>query len=123
MSCLFNSLGALVGEAPHAVRLRICDWLVSDPEIMEDLSASVVISVESGGRQDLSGYVARMRSPATWGGAIEIRSFVHLWRRPVRVWVIRGRRWIEFPLPAGVEATGAECRLSWTGGHYTPIRG
>jgi hypothetical protein len=121
MSCLFNSFGALTGEGPQVIRGRICDWLLTDPAIMDDLSASTVVAIESG--RSLSDYVARMRSPATWGGAIEIRAFVRLWRRPVRVWAIRGRRWIEFPLDAGSEAAGAECRLSWTGGHYTPIRG
>jgi hypothetical protein len=120
MSCLFNSLGALIGENPQAIRGRICDWLATDPAIIEDLSASIVIAIES--RQMLAHYVSRMRSPATWGGAIEIRSFVRLWQRPVRVWAIRARRWIEFPLDAGVTATGPECRLSWTGGHYEPIR-
>jgi hypothetical protein len=118
MSCLFNSFGRLVGEPPQAIRGRICDWLATDPALMEDLSASVVVAVESG--LDLPRYVARMRSPATWGGAIEIRAFVHLWRRPVRIWAIRGRRWIEFPLAA--DAAGAECKLSWTGGHYEPMR-
>jgi hypothetical protein len=120
MSCLFNSLGALVGENPQAIRGRICDWLTGDPALMEDLSASIVVSVESG--KILESYVERMRSPATWGGAIEIRSFVQLWRRPVRVWAIRSRRWIEFPLAVGVEAAGSECCLSWTGWHYEPMR-
>ena len=123
MSCLFNSFGRLVGEPPQAIRGRICDWLATDPALLDDLSASAVVAFEGGARAlDLSGYVARMRSPATWGGAIEIRAFVRLWRRPVRVWAIRGRRWIEFPLDAGVEAAGAECKLSWTGGHYEPMR-
>jgi hypothetical protein len=117
MSCLFNSLGRLVGESPTVVRSRICDWLAGDPELMSDLSASSVVLFESGAA--LPAYVARMRSPATWGGAIEIRAFVQIWRRPVRVWAIRARRWIEFPLEG---ATGAECRLSWTGGHYEPMR-
>ena len=82
---------------------------------MEDLSASVVIQIES--RQALEPYVARMRSASTWGGAIEIRAFVQLWKRPVKVWAIRGRRWIEFPCSDG----GPECKLSWTGGHYEPM--
>ncbi len=119
MSCLFNSFGRIVGENPQAIRGRICDWLIADPALLDDLSASAVVLFESG--MELPGYVARMRSPATWGGAIEIRAFVRIWRRPVRVWAIRGRRWIEFQLDAGVEAAGAECKLSWTGGHYEPI--
>lgn len=117
MSCLFNSLSYFVREPPQAIRGRICDYLAADPALMDDLSASVVVALENG--HALAPYVARMRSPATWGGAIEIRAFVQLWRRPVRVWVIRQRRWIEFPC---LEAAGPECRLSWTGGHYEPMR-
>jgi hypothetical protein len=120
MSCLFNSLGALIGEAPQAIRLRICDWLAADPPLQEDLSASEVVQIESG--LLLSPYIARMRSPATWGGAIEIRAFVKLWKRPVRIFVLRTRRWIEFPLETGVDAAGPECKISWTGGHYEPMR-
>jgi hypothetical protein len=121
MSCLFNSFGRIVGENPQAIRGRICDWLIADPALLDDLSASAVVAFEGRGGLNLPAYVARMRSPATWGGAIEIRAFVRIWRRPVRVWAIRGRRWIEFPLDTGVEAAGAECKLSWSGGHYAPI--
>ena len=117
MSCLFNSFSALVGEPAQGIRGRICDWLATDPAIMDDLPTSMVVSIESG--QELPAYVARMRSPATWGGAIEIRAFVKLWKRPVRVWAIRTRRWIEFPCS---DAAGPECKISWTGGHYEPMR-
>jgi len=115
MSCLFNSLSALIGEPAQEIRQKICDWLTTNPALLEDLSASVVVEVESG--LPLDRYVDRMRSSGTWGGAIEIRAFVQLWKRPVRVWVIRTRRWIEFPFPEGVE-----CKISWTGGHYEAIR-
>jgi hypothetical protein len=115
MSCLFNSFSALVGEPAQGIRAKICDWLATDPLLMEDMSASVVALIESG--QPLNQYVARMRSSSTWGGAIEIRAFVHLWKRPVKVWAIRYKRWIEFPC-----SSGSECRLSWSGGHYEPMR-
>ena len=108
-------MSALVGEPATVIRAKICDWLATDPALLDDLSASTVTLIESG--QELGPYVQRMRSQATWGGAIEIRAFVHLWIRPVRVWVIRTRRWIEFPS----EGTGAECKFSWTGGHYEPM--
>jgi hypothetical protein len=95
---------------------------------MEDLSASLVIQIESG--QPLDRYVANMRSVNTWGGAIEIRAFVQLWKRPVRVLVLRARprRWIEFPYSVAdasgklVETLENDCKISWTGGHYEPIR-
>jgi hypothetical protein len=118
MSCLFNSLSALIGEPAQGIRLRICDWLATDPAIMDDLPTSMVVSIESG--KELPAYVAHMRSPSTWGGAIEIRAFVKLWKRPVRVWAIRTRRWIEFPCSDA--AVGSECKISWTGGHYEPMR-
>ena len=120
MSCLFNSLSAFVKESPQVIRGRICDFLATDPALLDDLSASLVISIESG--KQLGPYVATMRSPSTWGGAIEIRAFVQLWRRPVKVYVIRTRRWIEFAYTAASPALGPECKISWTGGHYEPIR-
>lgn len=116
MSCLFNSFSALVGQPAQEIRGKLCDWLATDPLLMDDLSASAVAFIESG--QPLDTYVARMRSSSTWGGAIEIRAFVQLWKRPVRVWAIRSKRWIEFPCIDG----GSECRLSWTGGHYEPMQ-
>jgi len=116
MSCLFNSLSALVGEPPQQIRGKICDWLATDPLMMEDASASQVVVIDSG--KELSPYVAHMRLPSTWGGAIEIRAFVSMWKRPVRVWVIRTKRWIEFPS----EGAGEECKLSWSGGHYEPMK-
>ena len=111
MSCLFNSFSKIVSEPSQSIRAKICDWLATDPALMDDLSASTVVLVESG--RPLADYVQQMRSMNTWGGAIEIRAFVQLWKRPVKVWAIRGRRWIEFPC-----SEGQECRISWTGGHY-----
>ena len=112
MSCLFNSFSRIVGESPQSIRARICDWLATDPVMMDDVSASAVVLVES--KKPLDAYVQEMRSVHTWGGAIEIRAFVTLWKRPVNVWAIRTRRWIEFPCADG----GELCKLSWTGGHY-----
>jgi len=115
MSCLFNSFSRIVGEAAPTIRSRICDWLATNPVLSEDMQAADAIMIESG--LSLDRYVERMRSAHTWGGAIEIRAFVQLWKRPVRVQVIRTGRWIEFPCVNG----GAECRISWTGGHYEAI--
>ena len=114
MSCLFNSFSAIVGEPSDVIRSRICDWLATNPVLSEDMQAVEAVMVESG--LPLDSYVERMRSAHTWGGAIEIRAFVQLWKRPVRVRVIRTGRWIEFPC-----ADGADCCISWTGGHYEPI--
>ncbi|NBR60227.1 MAG: hypothetical protein EBT86_01010 [Actinobacteria bacterium] len=116
MSCLFNSLSRLIGEPPQQIRLKICDYLENNPALYEDLSASLAIHIEK--QLELPAYIQQMRSPSTWGGAIEIRSFVNLWRRPVKVWAIRQKRWIEFPCENSI---GPECKLSWSGGHYEPM--
>lgn len=121
MSCLFNSLSRLVGEPAHTIRMKICDYLVTDPSLYDDLSASLAVSIEK--NMNLSTYVQQMRSPSTWGGAIEIRSFVNLWKRPVKVWVIRQKRWIEFPYRSNQDnnENKNECKISWNGGHYEPL--
>lgn len=116
MSCLFNSLSRLTGESAQQIRLKICDYLINDPALYEDLSASLAVSIEK--KMELPVYIQKMRSPSTWGGAIEIRAFVNLWQRPVKVWAILQKRWIEFPCQ---NPTGPECKISWSGGHYEPI--
>ena len=115
MSCLFNSFAALTEDNSGAIRSKICDWLATDPVLGSDIRASDASMIESG--LPLDRYVERMRSTNTWGGAIEIRAFVELWKRPVRVWVTRTRRWIEFPY-----SEGEECKISWSGGHYEAMK-
>ncbi len=114
MSCLFNSLSHFYGESSESIRGRICDYLSTNPALYDDMDAATAALVESG--LPLDRYVERMRSMGTWGGAIEIRAAVQLWQRPVRVWAIRYKRWIEFPW-----TSGDVCCLSWTGGHYEPM--
>ena len=115
MSCLFNSLSYFVGLDSPSIRARICDWLATDPLLIDDMSASAVVMMESG--MELGPYVEKMRWCGTWGGAIEIRAFVQIWRRPVHVKVVGTGRWIEFSCEEG-----EICRLEWTGGHYEPVR-
>lgn len=81
MSCLFNSLSRHTGEPSQQIRLKICDYLSTDPQLYDDLSASLAVKIETG--KELAAYIQQMRSPSTWGGAIEIRAFVKLWKRPV----------------------------------------
>lgn len=117
MSCLFNSLAAFSSDPPQEIRRKICEFLATNAALYEDLTAEIAILFETG--QTLATYVQRMRSPSTWGGAIEIRSYVLLWKKPVKVWDIRQRRWIEFPYNDSMENSVA---ILWTGGHYEPMR-
>jgi hypothetical protein len=116
MSCLFHSLSRIIGEDNYQIRQKICNYLQTNP-ILYDISASLAIQIESG--KNLTDYVSTMRSRSTWGGAIEIRAFVELWKRPVRVLVLSTRKWIEFPYDG--DCSNNVCKISWNGGHYEPI--
>lgn len=117
MSCLFNSMSRLFPGAPNPqeIRNKICDYLAANPTII-DLSMSDIIQAD-GSSPDLQSYVQRMRSPSTWGGAIEIAAASQLWNCSFQVKVERTGNWIEFIHP---EAQ-ATYNLSWTGGHYEPL--
>jgi hypothetical protein len=69
-------------------------------------------------------YIAKMRSPSTWGGAIEIQAACNLWGLRIVVRNLCGRDrtrpHIEF-LPA-VASHDRTIELEWSGGHYEPVR-
>jgi hypothetical protein len=67
-----------------------------------------------------------MRSPCTWGGAIEIQAACAIWNARIVVRDIRScqKQTIEF-LPVTNDATNAPDKtftLEWSGGHYEPVR-
>ena len=76
-------------------------------------------------------YISAMRSPCTWGGAIEIQAACNIWNARIVVHDIRsGHRHgpgqghgqtIEF-LPVSTNAADKTFELEWSGGHYEPVR-
>jgi hypothetical protein len=116
MSCLFDSLSKFLNGVPSSMlRMRICDFLSTNPLLMEDLKAEDVIKHETG--MTLAVYVCNMRMPSTMGGAIEIKAFAKLFR--VNVWVdsLPNKKVIEF-----IEDPQLSwCHLKWTGGHFDPV--
>lgn len=74
---------------------------------------SAIIQID-GSSPNLESYIQRMRSPCTWGGAIEIAAASQLWNCSFQVKVERTGAWIEF-LKDESEQT---YKLSWSGGHY-----
>jgi hypothetical protein len=117
MSCLFNSMSRLfpTNENPQEIRNKICDYLAANPHTQMGLSVSEIIHTDSG--SDINTYVQQMRSPCTWGGAIEIAAATELWSCSFYVKVERTGKWIEFLK----EGTTTKYGLSWTGGHYEPL--
>lgn len=143
MSCLFRALSAHIsGVSTDGLRQKICDHLAGDPSISgvpvsfwvwadksranEDYTAYV-------GRRHLQQYVNEMRRSNTWGGAIEIISFCHLFRARIRVYDIRRRRGHDISKAIHFEPKSADISsdedvtnwpmyaIEWSGGHYEPV--
>lgn len=73
---------------------------------------------------DRPNYIAQMRNPSVWGGAIEIQAACNIWKAKVIVENRRDHRGagaqpIEF-VPVSAHVTKI-MRIYWTGGHYEPI--
>jgi hypothetical protein len=85
MSCLFNSLSTFVSVSPEKLREDICNFIEANSKaLLPGLDEKVLLG------SDLKKYVAAMRQPGTWGGAIEIQAFCQMYNAEVRVTNIRG---------------------------------
>lgn len=85
MSCLFNSLSAFVSVSPQKLRDEICDYIEANPtSLLPGLDEKILLGT------DMNRYVAAMRQPGTWGGAIEIQAFCQLYDAEVHVTNLRG---------------------------------
>jgi hypothetical protein len=128
MSCLFNSLSRFTpGVSSSELRQKICDYLASDS--LGQVNIPGTCSVESSEikpsdvakleNMTLEQYIAKMRLPSTWGGALEIAVFIRLFNMDVEVVNIRDRNQknIEFVVSGNTK----KVRISWNGGHYEPI--
>lgn len=132
MSCLFNSLSHFIPQTdPQAIRARICDYLQSNSPIIDGMATHDVLQLDSLTTPDQ--YIGAMRSPSTWGGAIEIQAACAIWNARIVVHDIRKgnsqgqEQTIEF-LPVSndtINATNSPDKtftLEWSGGHYEPVR-
>jgi hypothetical protein len=131
MSCLFNSLSHFIPQTdPQAIRARICDYLQANLPIIDGMATHDVLQLDSSTSPDQ--YIGAMRSPSTWGGAIEIQAACAIWNARIVVHDIRSGhgQTIEF-LPVSNDATDATnatnspdktFELEWSGGHYEPVR-
>jgi hypothetical protein len=119
MSCLFNSLSFFIQKDSNEIRQLICDYLKENKPIIEGMETSEVVQFEN---NNVDNYIQNMRSPSTWGGAIEIQCACNIWNLRINVLNYRERnnKTIEFiPLNKNIERT---INIYWTGGHYEPIR-
>jgi len=120
MSCLFNSLSHFIPQTdPQAIRQRICDYLQANSPIIDGMNTHDVLQLDSSSDQ----YIDAMRSPSTWGGAIEIQATCNIWNARIMVHDIRTGhgQTIEF-LPVSTILPDKTFELEWSGGHYEPIK-
>ena len=118
MSCLFNSLSHFINLSSNRIRQMVCDYLEQNKPIIDGIETHEVLKFEC------SNYIARMRSTATWGGAIEIQCACNIWNSKINVFNYRDRRGhakpIEFLPMSGTFMS--VMNLYWTGSHYEPLR-
>ena len=119
MSCLFKSLAHFVvnndSDGPpdeHEIRRLICDYLQTNPIVLDDLKVSDCIW-EKG--MALDKYVRCMRSPETWGGSLEIKAFADMFKTQITVIGPGGPSVYH---PRGT--TLSEITLIYNGQHYEP---
>ena len=115
MSCLFNSIGGLLGIHGSEVRNSICDYLESGKPLITGVKTEDILRLDT----DIPNYVKTMRSSSTWGGAIEIRAACNLYQMRVVLKTGSGQN-IEF-LPTHGSTINRTLFLNWNGNHYERI--
>ena len=119
MSCLLNSMSHFLPISSGQIRSDICGYLAANRPLIEGIETRQILEMDAGPE-----YITKMRSPSTWGGAIEIQAACNLWglRIVVRNICRRDRMQpnIEF-LPV-VGCSERTIELEWSGGHYEPVR-
>lgn len=113
MSCLFQSIGSFVQKSPVQCRADICDAMERTLDVLYH-GLSLRNWIEYTGTL-ASVYIAQMRQPNEWGGAIEIMVASVLYNVELRV---------EHPtfVVDFYHASATErLRISYTGSHYEPV--
>ena len=114
MSCLFNSLSHFEKISSNGLRKQICDYLQTNPVLYDGIRAKKWIKWEK--NTNLKNYVNSMRNTSTWGGAIEIRCYVQIYKK--KVVVLHKSKKIKFP----IKPCNNKIFLIYTGNHYEPRR-
>lgn len=118
MSCLFDSLSHFIeNENSQNIRKIIVDYLASNPNIIDDISFEEIMSWEN---QNVNNYLSLMNQNETWGGAIEIKAFVNIYKIHVFVHIPNIQRIVEF-LYHDIENTDKIVHIIWTGNHFMPL--
>lgn len=67
-------------------------------------------------------YMREMRESSTWGGAIEIKAFVNIFRVNVVVHIPHHQRTVEFVYDDVQKQSFPFVNILWTGNHFVPVK-
>lgn len=118
MSCLFRALASYYPlENADTVRQKICNYIALNGLLADSTAEEWVRWQEN---MEVASYLANMRMPSTWGGALEIQACCELFQCQVQCYNLRDRKeWITF-YPK--HATPIKrLFISWNGSHYEPV--
>jgi hypothetical protein len=124
MSCLFISIGRLLNKSPDDVRSEVCDFMAHNLETeFQGMQIADWIKWQTNATTPAE-YIAMMRKPSTWGGAMEIAMCTKLYRVDIHVYsasLIQKKRLAEFVWDESRTAC-VQLHISWTGAHFEPMR-
>lgn len=121
MSCLFNSLGRLLGQPGPAVRASLVAFMATHLDtVHQGMTFRDWIGWQHEGAS-VGAYLQAMRHASTWGGAMELAAATQCYHTDIMVVDGRGTKVAEF---LWRDACTARRRLvlEWTGVHYEPVR-
>ena len=123
MSCLFQSLSSYVSHQDYSkLRQDICNYLESNPKILDDINLDKLLEFDD---ISINDYIKNMRNNATWGGAIEIKTFCEMYQVNILVLNIRNNETDkDSPKEIKFIASSPSTRwiaISWNGGHFEPV--
>ena len=122
MSCLFDSIAALIGTDGSLVRKEVCDYLEKNGELICGMKTKDVLDWAKpnhipGGTD----YISHMRKRNSWGSAVEIQCACNIWNVRIHVRDTDDEKWIEFQPVSGQCTPTQTLRLVWyRRGHYEP---
>lgn len=119
MSCLFDSLSTFTTHSSAQLREHIVAYLSTNPTLMDNTSFQNILEWDS---VDFQQYIGSMRQSNTWGGAIEIKAFVNMFKVNVFVHIPhQQRRVVEFVYDQSQKDGYPTVHILWTGNHFVPL--
>lgn len=117
MSCLFNSVGSLIGRDPQMVRQEVADFLSNNKQLnLNDMVLEDWIKFSQENTESVDDYIRSMRSSSVWGGCLEMICMTLMYNIRIHV-QLQGT---DTEIVVG-NAANSPVRVLYNGAHYTPM--